>query len=398
MKITYNSLTNETFQKRLKDTTNFTTEDKYNGIHGYLTFKCENNHSFKAQPNNIFHGQKCPYCLGRKILKGYNDINTLRPDIAKLFVIEADKYENGIASQKSVLMKCPDCGDVSYKIIRNMIKRGYSCSKCSDGISYPNKFIRALLEQYDISCDFEWQPSWLKPYYFDSHFILNGNHYVVEMDGGIGHGNKNFRGNKSDTAIDCKKDDLATFNNVKVIRIDCNYSYGIDRYSFIKKNIINSELSKILDLSLCDFEKCNKFALSSFVVESAKLYNNGKSSHEIRKILNCSITSVYNWLHIATENGLCIYSKEEMFDRSRNLIRKPVNKFSLDGKFLESYYSITEAAKSNGLHNTSISNCCRNVKETAGGFIWAYADPSQPDKSKIISNEISQSNNQKEAS
>lgn len=388
MKITYNSLSNETFQKRLKETTNFTTDDLYNGIHGYLNFKCIHNHTFKAQPNNIFHGQECPYCSGKKILKNYNDINTLRPDIADLFVMESDKYENGITSNKSVLMKCPDCGNITYKIISNMVKRGYSCNKCSDGISYPNKFIRALLEQYNLSCDFEWQPNWLKPYYFDSHFVLNDNHYVIEMDGGLGHGNKNFRGGKGNNTTDIIKDNLAKLNSIKVIRINCDYSYGVDRFSFIKENIISSDLSKILDLSICDFDKCNNFATSSLVVESAKLYNEGKSSQEIRNILKCSISSVYNWLHIATENGLCSYSKDEMINRSRNSIRKAVDKFTLDGKFLETYSSITEAAKANGLHNVSISKCCKNLNKTSGGFIWKYSDPNQPDKTKIMKKEV----------
>ena len=220
--------------------------------------------------------------------------------------------------------------------------------------------------------------------HFDSHFVLNDNHYVVEMDGGLGHGNKNFRGGKGNNTTDIIKDNLAKLNSIKVIRINCDYSYGVDRFSFIKENIISSDLSKILDLSICDFDKCNNFATSSLVVESAKLYNEGKSSQEIRNILKCSISSVYNWLHIATENGLCSYSKDEMINRSRNSIRKAVDKFTLDGKFLETYSSITEAAKANGLHNVSISKCCKNLNKTSGGFIWKYSDPNQPDKTKII--------------
>lgn len=384
MKITYNSLDNEDFQKRLTEQTEYTTDDMYNGIHGYLDFKCIKGHTFNAQPNNIFHGQTCPYCSNKKILKGFNDIDTLRPDIAELFVNENDKYENGISSSKRVWFKCPNCGDKSLKIIKNIVNRGYSCSKCSDGISYPNKFIRCLLEQYNLECDFEWQPKWLKPYYYDAHFVLNDKHYVVEMDGGLGHGNKDFKGGKSTTKTDEFKDNIAHNHNVIVIRINCNYSYDIDRFEYIKNNIIKSELSDILDLSICDFNKCNNFALSSFIIKAAKLYNEGKSSQEIQKVLKCSISTVYNWLRIATQNGLCNYLKETMIDRSRNSIRKKVDKYTIDGQYLETYDSLTEAAKSNNMCNTSISNCCRGIHKTAGGFIWKYHDPNQPDKTKII--------------
>ena len=77
-----------------------------------------------------------------------------------------------------------------------------------------------------------------------------------------------------------------------------------------------------------------------------------------------------------------------MINRSRNSIRKAVDKFTLDGKFLETYSSITEAAKANGLHNASISKCCKNLNKTSGGFIWKYSDPNQPDKTKIMKKEV----------
>lgn len=47
-------------------------------------------------------------------------------------------------------------------------------------------------------------------------------------------------------------------------------------------------------------------------------------------------------------------------------------KYSTDGVFIKKYSSITEAADDNNLSNTAISNCCRNIAKTAGGYIWRY--------------------------
>lgn len=384
MKTTYNSLSNEDFLLRLQKYDDSIPLEKYKGIHHYMRFKCKNNHIWKAQPNNIFHGQHCPYCSNKKILVGFNDVNTTHPNISKLFVNEYDKITNKATSNNKVEMKCPNCGNVSNKIIKNVYLRGFSCSYCSDGISYPNKFIRNLFKQLNVNADFEWNPDWLKPYYYDCHFIHDNKEYVVEMDGSLGHGNKNFDGSNNIINTDYLKDNLAKKKDIEIIRIDCNYSRLHNRFDHIVSNILNSKLSIIFDLSTINFEACGEFALSSFVVECAKLYVKGFSSLEIQNELKCCVSSVYNWLNQATEIGLCKYSKLEMIQRSRKNICKPVMQFSQDDTFIKLYYSIQEAQNKTGINRVSISNCCRNIKKTAGGFKWKYYDPNQPDKSKII--------------
>ena len=48
-----------------------------------IWWKCKEGHSWEATPNHRKKGQGCPYCSGKKVLAGFNDINTLRPNIAK---------------------------------------------------------------------------------------------------------------------------------------------------------------------------------------------------------------------------------------------------------------------------------------------------------------------------
>ena len=47
-------------------------------------WKCEKGHEWQTSIDNRTNGGNgCPYCANRRLLKGYNDLETLFPDIAK---------------------------------------------------------------------------------------------------------------------------------------------------------------------------------------------------------------------------------------------------------------------------------------------------------------------------
>ena len=54
-------------------------------------WKCKNGHSWKAKVSLRSEGRNCPYCMNKKVWKGYNDLETTHPDIAK----EWDYSKNG---------------------------------------------------------------------------------------------------------------------------------------------------------------------------------------------------------------------------------------------------------------------------------------------------------------
>lgn len=51
---------------------------------------CEKGHEFQASPNNRTSGvgTNCPYCANKKVLPGFNDLGTIRPDIAEQWDVE----------------------------------------------------------------------------------------------------------------------------------------------------------------------------------------------------------------------------------------------------------------------------------------------------------------------
>ena len=46
-------------------------------------WKCSKGHEWQASISHRSQGRGCPYCSGRKTLKGYNDLQTINPAVAK---------------------------------------------------------------------------------------------------------------------------------------------------------------------------------------------------------------------------------------------------------------------------------------------------------------------------
>jgi len=71
------------------------------------------------------------------------------------------------------------------------------------------------------------------------------------------------------------------------------------------------------------------------------------------------VTAYENKKH-AIENGLC-----------SNSMRK-VAQYTLDGKFVAEYRSLSEAAFSVGGHQSGITNVCQGKRKTCSGYLWKY--------------------------
>ncbi|MBR4071634.1 MAG: hypothetical protein IKK26_03675 [Clostridia bacterium] len=96
-------------------------------------WKCSNGHEWQATIDHRNKGRGCPYCLSRKVLKGYNDLETVNPFLAKEWHYEKN---NGLTpidvmpnSNKKVWWKCSKGHEWQARIIgRN---RGSGCPFCS---------------------------------------------------------------------------------------------------------------------------------------------------------------------------------------------------------------------------------------------------------------------------
>lgn len=386
--------TNEEFQEELKQLReqghDVYTDDEYINNKTYMDFYCDKDHHWTSKPNWILNGQYCPYCINRRVLIGYNDLWTTHREIAMLLKDPQIGYEHTYGSKYETYFVCPFCGNIIFKSIKNIYNRGLACPRCGDNISYPNKFIRAMLLQLDVkNIIYEYSPSWLSPYSFDNYCEINGVKILIEADGGVGHGYKVFGSNETDTKgieRDKIKDKMAKKHEMHVIRIDCNYKDN-NRYQYIKQHILDSELAAIIDLSYVDWDKCHHEALSSLIYRCAKMYDDGYSIGDISYNIGYTGGTVSGWLKQATNIGLCEYNQIESRKRGRRVLYHAVNQYTKDGIFIQTYPSLSIASLNTGVDITAMANCCKKKKyfHTAGNFIWFYAnDTDQPDKSKII--------------
>lgn len=59
--------------------------------------------------------------------------------------------------------------------------------------------------------------------------------------------------------------------------------------------------------------------------------------------------------------------------KNRSGISKPVNQYTLDGEFVKTWSSAAEIERVLGVNNRHVSECCRNIRKTAGKRIWRFA-------------------------
>lgn len=357
----------------------------------YFTHHLSNgtSHIVYSKPDRIYN-HKCAVCGGIQVCAGFNDIWTTNPELGRLLANPDDGFKYMQSSNKRVDFKCPTCGYICENKVINQVCRDMDvrCPICKDGISYPNKFIYCLLLQINDKFDFlkrEYKPDWCTfPFkngtrkgYYDIYFGLNGKKYIIEMDGGF-H-NKVFD-KKADLTIDdirfidSEKDRLAKEHNIEIIRIDCDYKL-YDKYEFIKNNLLYSKLNNIVDLSQCDFDKANIESQKSLLVESCKLWNEGKTVGEIINILNIHKCLVSTYLNKGMKYGLCSdYTINNSIIRSSGVNVTCVNTGI-------SYSTITEPSKVYNIDGKGILSCCRGKDFSAGKdlntgekLFWMYTD------------------------
>ena len=99
-------------------------------------WKCSKGHEWKASVNHRNDGSGCPVCSNRKILKGYNDLTTINPDLAREWNYEKNldlKPDDVTAnSNKKVWWKCSKGHE--WKIDICSRNNGNSCPICANRI------------------------------------------------------------------------------------------------------------------------------------------------------------------------------------------------------------------------------------------------------------------------
>lgn len=318
----------------------------------------------------------CPVCKNKKLIREINDIGTTNPELLDLFVNKEDAYNNLPTSRKYIEVRCPFCGTIKKMQIRYFVAIGYvTCDKCSDNISYPNKFAHCLFKQLEnqyVEYESEYSPSWANNYIYDNYIVLsNGQKIIVEMDGKYHYDEKLSKIQKHNDNI---KDMLALNHDIIVIRIDCYYNHVINRFDHIKNNIIN-KLSTHFDFSNINWDLCNQAGLSNKMIEVINYYNNNPYSNvnDIMVRFDLCEDTVYNYLNIANSLGLIKYNK---YDPMRTRNSKPIAMYDVNYNLVNVYKSVqflVNNEKNRELNSNAIrKRLTDNQNKPYKGFYFKY--------------------------
>ena len=303
---------------------------------------------------------------------------------------DACKYTK--SSGKKINWKCKNCGEkIKNKRIADVSKQGLSCPKCSDGLKIPEKFMFSLLTKLNINFEtqknFKWscnvghinkKISGTKRY----DFYIPSLNCIIETHG-LQHYKESFnrkgKREKSRTLTEEQENDrlkerLAKENSIDdYFVIDCRFS----DLKWMKTNILKSKLNRndiLNSLNDKEWEECFESSLGSRVKEACELWNNGvNNTDEISKTMKLNRATVSKYLIKGGIVGWCDYDPKEEMSKSGKQFCKKIVQLNMDGVFIKEWESASEARRN--VKNTSkISEVCRGVLQTAGGFKWMYKE------------------------
>lgn len=326
----------------------------------YECNKCGYNNGWMDEKNLINLHQGCSCCAGKVIINGINDMSTTRPDLINYLANKQDACLYTQSSGKQVTFKCPECGNEKKLTIFQVANKGFSCSKCSDGISYPEKFVIEILTQLGISFKSQLSKSdfkWCGESRYD--VFLNDNNVILELNGGQHYKDGTGMYKKTcleQTEIDKLKKSKAIDNGIsKYLTIDCRVS----SLPYIKKSIMESDVPLILNFieSDIDWNACEVKATKSILKEVCKTWEKDmeQTTIDVANSYGIARTTVIKYLKKGNALGFCNYNpKQEMANACRR-----------NGKSLGKKIEVKKYGISYGLFN-SISDLERKSGEIFG--------------------------------
>lgn len=296
----------------------FVTE--YKGVYSDITVInkfC--NHKFTTKAINISRGEcKCPYCNGKKVLVGFNDLWTTHPEIAKMLKNSEDGYKVTYNSGKKLEWICPDCGTILKKVVYSVVNSGLKCNICSDNIPLGEKIMYSVLNCLNINFDYQAKFDWDNTKKYD--FYIKKINTIIEVNG-IQHYEERLSFTHTPLK-EIQENDMYKFDMAKKNGIS-NYIYinaSSSDFVEIKENIIKSKLSDLIpihNLSDGDWINIAKKTYKSFFVSCVNFWNEGWCVNQIHEETKLSNDTIRKYLISANRLNMCDYNTSEARSRWR---------------------------------------------------------------------------------
>lgn len=321
---------------------------------------------------------RCQKCMLREhnLTTEEKYVAITHPEFAKLFWNQEETFKYSFGSNEKVDFKCQNCGEkIVGKIINDVHYKGLSCPRCSDGLKYPEKFMYNMLRQLNIEFETQKVFDWSNRKKYD--FYLTELDCIIETHGEQ-HYEESNRGRslEEEKANDKLKELLVKENKIsKFVVIDCRKS----EMEFIKRNVLDSKLSEIFDLSEVDWLKCNELACNSLVKEVCDMFNSRiKDTSELAKMLKLGRSTVIKYLKKGSGTWCNYDSKKELgkgrkkgHQKISEKLSKEIVQITSEGKVVF-WKSATVAARELEFQSTNISATCNGKFRTMYGSKWMF--------------------------
>lgn len=367
---------------------------------------------WQAKILNRTNGRGCPFCSNRRIMIGFNDLNTTHPQLAK----EWDYEKNGAltpqmithGSNKKVWWICP-LGH-SYQATPLHRGQGTNCPICNSGrqTSFAEQAFYFYIKQL--------YPNAINRYteIFNNGMELDiyipSRHIGIEYDGVFWH--------KKNIQREIIKYQICQSHNIKLFRIreaplsesdwliaDRLYHIdNLDNRNNLEKQIIFF-LRDLETLYTTYFLRDPDVNLQRDSLEIQKLYRQqligqslDKTHPELSKEWNfqkngdllpsmfhsgsservwwkCSVCG-HEWRtsisHRANGTGCEVCYRKRNYGGGHSS-SKCIYQYSKEGKFIRKWDSISDAGRELHFNTSNITSCAKHLRAIAGGFRWEYS-------------------------
>ena len=218
-------------------------------------WRCNEGHEWQARIADRSKGNGCPYCAGKKVLVGYNDLNTVNIELAKEWNYEKNNsltpMDVTANSDKKVWWKCSKGHEWAAKIYSR--SNGSGCPACSSEkhTSFPEYAMIYYLQKQGLDVIHS-----SKKHGYELDVYIPSLKIAIEYDGYYWH--------KDKVSLDLEKNRKCENDGIKLYRIreglsslnDSSIDYVTQRNQKDFPKILEEILHEIIGVSVdIDFER-----------------------------------------------------------------------------------------------------------------------------------------------
>ena len=240
--------------------------------HKKVWWKCSKGHGWQTTISHRNNGSGCPFCAGQKVSKGYNDLQTVNPTLAKEWNYEKN---NGLTpmevmpnSNKKAWWKCQKGHEWQATIANRNC--GYGCPICNSErkTSFPEYMLVFYLKKHGLELIHLY-----KEQGYELDIYIPTKKIAIEYDGYLWHKNK--------TKKDLEKNKKCEKDGIKLYRIreglpplnDSSIDYVVQKNQKDLSAVLEKILSEIIGTNVeVDLER------DAIAIENLREYTEKESS------------------------------------------------------------------------------------------------------------------------